>query len=88
MYDYVDVEIDEETLTTIANQTGGKYFRATDNEKLKEVYKEINEMEKAKIKTIEYDVDLPEKAGIFILLGILFLVLEFIIAKYLIPSVS
>jgi Ca-activated chloride channel family protein len=88
VYDYVDVEIDEETLTTIANQTGGKYFRATDNEKLKEVYKEINEMEKAKIKTIEYDVDLPEKAGIFILIGILFLVLEFIIAKFLMPSVS
>ena len=87
VYDYVDVEIDEETLTTIANQTGGKYFRATDNEKLKEVYKEINEMEKAKIKTIEYDVDLPEKAGIFILIGILFLVLEFIIAKYLIVKI-
>ena len=88
IYDYVDVEIDEETLTTIANQTGGKYFRATDNEKLKEVYKEINEMEKAKIKTIEYDVDLPEKAGIFIIIGIALLLLEFIITKFITPSIS
>jgi Ca-activated chloride channel family protein len=88
VYDLVDVEIDEETLTTIADQTGGKYFRATDNNKLKEVYKEINEMEKAKIKTIEYDVDLPEKAGVFIIIGIAFLLLEFIISKFLIPSIS
>ena len=88
VYDYVDVEIDEATLNTIANQTGGKYFRATDNNKLKEVYKEINELEKAKIKTIEYDVDLPEKAGIFIIIGICILVLEFIIGKLLIPSIS
>ncbi|MFL2585730.1 MAG: vWA domain-containing protein [Parvicellaceae bacterium] len=88
IYDFVDVEIDEETLGTIAQETGGKYFRATDNNKLKEVYKEINEMEKAKIKTIEYDVDLPEKAGIFILLGIAILLFEFFISKFLIPSVS
>ena len=52
IYDYVEVEIDEETLKTIAKETGGQYFRATDNQKLKEVYKEINEMEKAKIKTM------------------------------------
>ena len=45
----------------IASETGGKYFRATDNNKLKEVYKEINELEKAKIKTIEYDIDLQKK---------------------------
>ena len=45
-------------------------------------------MEKAKIKTIEYDVDLPEKAGIFILLGIAILLFEFFISKFLIPSVS
>tara|TARA_B100001287_G_scaffold38285_1_gene27578 strand:- start:1681 stop:2706 length:1026 start_codon:yes stop_codon:yes gene_type:complete len=88
VYDYVDVEIDEETLTKIANQTGGKYFRATDNKKLKEVYKEINEMEKAKIKTVEYDVDLPEKAGIFIIIGIALLLLEFIITKFITPTIS
>jgi Ca-activated chloride channel family protein len=88
IYDFVDVEIDEKTLTTIAEETGGKYFRATDNNKLKDVYKEINEMEKAKIKTIEYDIDLPEKAGIFILLGIAVLLFEFFLSKLLFPSIS
>ena len=42
----------------------------------------------AKIKTIEYDVDLPEKAGVFILFGLSFLLIEFFISKFLIPSVS
>ena len=88
IYDFVDVEIDEKTLMKIASETGGKYFRATDNNKLKEVYKEINELEKAKIKTIEYDIDLPEKANIFILFGLAFLLIEFIISKYFIPSIS
>ena len=88
IYDLVDVEIDEKTLKTIASETGGKYFRATDNNKLKEVYREINELEKAKIKTIEYDIDLPEKANIFILLGLALLLIEFFISKYFIPSIS
>ncbi len=88
IYDFVDVEIDEKTLKTIALETGGKYFRATDNNKLKDVYKEINELEKAKIKTIEYDIDLPEKANIFIVLGLIFLLLEFFISKYFLPSIS
>ena len=52
-------------LKLIANETGGKYFRATDNDKLKSVYKEINELEKAKIKTIEYDIDLPSKSFVY-----------------------
>ena len=88
IYDFVDVEIDEKTLMKIASETGGKYFRATDNNKLKEVYKEINELEKAKIKTIEYDIDLPEKANIFILFGLALLLIEFIISKYFMPSIS
>ena len=88
IYDYVEVEIDEETLKTIAKETGGQYFRATDNQKLKEVYKEINEMEKAKIKTIEYDVDLPEKADLFILAALGLLLLEFLASKIIFKSIS
>ncbi len=42
------VEIDEPLLQEIATKTGGKYFRATDNTKLMEIYSEINEMEKSK----------------------------------------
>ena len=44
----VKVEIDEELLENVATATGGKYFRATDNTKLMEIYGEINKMEKAK----------------------------------------
>lgn len=44
----VPVEIDEELLKGIANLTGGKYFRATDNTKLLEIYGEINKMEKSR----------------------------------------
>ena len=42
----VKVEIDEPLLREIAQETGGKYFRATDNTKLAEIYNEINQMEK------------------------------------------
>nr|AIF26537.1 putative N-terminal double-transmembrane domain-containing protein [uncultured bacterium fosmid pJB42G5] len=44
----IQVEIDEDLLKNIADVTGGKYFRATDNTKLAEIYSEINKMEKAK----------------------------------------
>ena len=42
------VEIDEDLLKNIADMTGGKYFRATDNTKLAEIYSEINRMEKTR----------------------------------------
>ena len=42
------VEIDEKLLNNIASTTGGRYFRATDNTKLSEIYSEINKMEKAR----------------------------------------
>jgi Ca-activated chloride channel family protein len=44
----VQVEIDEELLQEVAQTTGGRYFRATDNTKLMEIYGEINEMEKSR----------------------------------------
>ncbi len=44
----IPVEIDEDLLKEIASETGGRYFRATDNTKLSEIYAEINQMEKAK----------------------------------------
>ena len=48
------VEIDEKTLTTIAEMTGGRYFRATDKEKLKALYDEINRMERSKVEVSEH----------------------------------
>ena len=48
-YQDMPVEIDEGILQEIAKNTGGKYFRATDNDKLTQVYKEIDKLEKSKI---------------------------------------
>jgi Ca-activated chloride channel family protein len=50
----VPVEIDEKTLTTVAEMTGGKYFRATDNRKLKAIYEEIDQLERTKIEVTAY----------------------------------
>ena len=47
-YQDIDVEIDEPTLKQIASTTGGQYFRATDNSSLKEIYSEIDKMEKTR----------------------------------------
>ncbi|TRZ45878.1 vWA domain-containing protein [Robertkochia solimangrovi] len=53
-YGFRNVEIDEDLLQNIAEQTGGKYFRATNNEKLSEIYEEINKLEKTDIEEIKY----------------------------------
>jgi Ca-activated chloride channel family protein len=50
----IPVDLDEKALTAIADMTGGKYFRATDNEKLKAIYKEIDKMERTKIQVTAY----------------------------------
>lgn len=50
-YVQMQVNIDEDVLTKIARKTGGKYFRATDPEKLKEIYRTIGSMEKSEVKT-------------------------------------
>ena len=50
----VKVEIDEKLLNTIANSTGGKYFRANNNQKLDEIYQEIDKLERSKIEVTEF----------------------------------
>lgn len=53
-YRNMPVNIDEELLKNIADQTGGKYFRATDNEKLNEIYGEIDKLEKTKLQELKF----------------------------------
>ncbi len=53
-YQNMEVEIDEPLLQQIANLTGGKYFRATNNQKLRDIYKEIDKMEKSKVEVHEF----------------------------------
>ena len=74
-YGMRQVEIDEELLKEIALATGGKYFRATDNEKLEEIYDEINKLEKTEIEEFKY-YKYEEKFRPLILLAGVLLLLE------------
>ncbi len=77
-YKPIPVEIDEDLLTRIAEITGGKYFRATNTEKLRQIYHEIGELEKTKIEVKEftkYHEEYIYYAGI----GLALLVLELIL---------
>lgn len=53
-YQMVPVEIDESLLKQISNVTGGKYFRATNNRKLLEIYEEIDRLEKTRVEVTSY----------------------------------
>jgi len=72
----VEVKIDEVTLEKIAATTDGKYFRATNNNKLAEIYKEIDALEKSKIDVKEYSKKQEEYlkyalfGGLFLILGL------------------
>ena len=72
------VEIDEDLLKNIADVTGGRYFRATDNTKLSEIYSEINKMEKART-TIDSFPVYKELFGKYALWALVCLLLELII---------
>ena len=71
----VKVEIDEALLSEIAEATGGRYFRATDNTKLAEIYSEINKMEKARTTVDSFPV-YKELFGLYALLALLALLME------------
>ena len=79
------VEIDEALLKEIASETQGKYFRATDNSSLKEIYDEIDTLEKTKIEEFKY-YNYQEKFRLFVFLGLGFLVLEFILKNTIFKS--
>jgi len=74
-YQRVKVEIDENLLKYIANETGGKYFRATDNSKLKAIYNEINKLEKTEIEEYKY-YNYDEKYRSLVIFAGLLLLLE------------
>ena len=73
-YQDIDVEIDEATLKQVAATTGGQYFRATDNASLKEIYSEIDKMEKTKISVQQYSKKQEEYKNWALLLFALLLV--------------
>ncbi|MGB6269269.1 MAG: VWA domain-containing protein [Olleya sp.] len=77
-YDRVQVEIDEDLLKDIAKATGGKYFRATNNQKLEQIYNEINKLEKTEIDEIKFTT-YQEHFRPFIWIAGALLLLEFLI---------
>lgn len=73
-YQNIPVEIDEQVLKQIASTTGGQYFRATDNASLKEIYSEIDQMEKTKISVQEFSKKQEEYKNWALLAFVLLLV--------------
>ncbi len=78
----VKVEIDEELLRTIAEETGGKYFRATDNTKLMEIYSEINKMEKVRTTVDSFPV-YKELFSRYAVIALAALLLEFLLRVFI-----
>ena len=84
-YGLTKVEIDEALLKTIAKNTGGLYFRATDNKKLEEIYSEINKLEKTEVEEFKY-YNYDEKFRPFILLALALILIEWLARNTLFKS--
>ena len=79
-YVMADVEIDEALLREIAAKTNGQYFRASDNKALKEIYAQINELEKSKVEITHYTSYNELYMG-WLLLALMLLAAEFLMAR-------
>ena len=80
------VEIDEKTLSAIATQTGGRYFRATDKAKLKAIYDEINQLEKSKVEISERVIYHELFLG-WVLGALALLVVEFLLSTLILKRI-
>jgi len=77
-YVYQKVDLDEETLRHIADETGGLYFRATDTASLEKIYEQIDEMERTEVKVKEY-MEYEELFARFAFPGLLLILAGFIL---------
>lgn len=84
-YQNVPVEIDESTLTKISQITDGKYFRATNNQALKDIYSQIDKLEKTKMESMTIS-HVNEKFYPFLVLALVLLTLK-IILRYTIGRI-
>ncbi len=84
-YANVQVEIDEKLLTQISDMTGGKYFRATNNNRLKEIYSDIDKLEKTEIEEFRY-YSKDEKFRYFLFPAIILIVIEIIMKLTILRS--
>ena len=86
VFNEVEVKIDEPVLREIAQTTGGKYFRATSNQSLEDVYNEINQLEKSELKSTKlYNYEEYFRFFLWIALGVLILdaLLRWVFYKFL-----
>jgi len=80
------VEIDEDVLTEIAQKTGGEYFRATDNEKLKQIYEQIDKLEKSKIEVKEFS-QRNEEFLMFVMIAAFLLLTEMVLKNTILRQI-
>src|SRR3990167_5278697 len=83
---FAKLDLDEDLLKSIAEKTGGRYFRASDTHELKEVYSVIDQLEKTEIKTKEYN-DYFELYRWFVMSSILFFIVEIILTNWVCFSI-
>ena len=86
-YGTMSSEFDESTLRNIAQMTGGEYFRATDNNSLKAIYQQIDQLEKTKIRVREYSKR-TEHFAPFLLAALLCLLTELLLRFFVLRTVS
>ncbi len=79
-YQMVPVEIDEAVLQKVSDITGGKYFRATNNQKLEDIYREIDKLEKTKVEITSYR-QATELFYMWALIGFILLLIENILSR-------
>ena len=84
-YARVKVEIDEKLLKQIAKTTNGKYFRATNNNKLKQIYAEIDKLEKTDVEELKF-TKYEEKYRLFALLGFALIALAYLLKQTIFKS--
>lgn len=85
-YRNIPVEIDEKVLTQIAGITDGNYYRATSNTKLKEVYEQIDQLEKTKLNVKEYSKR-QEEYRIFALIAFICVLLEILLRNSILKKI-
>ncbi|MBQ7448599.1 MAG: VWA domain-containing protein [Paludibacteraceae bacterium] len=86
-YATISGEFDEQTLRQVADQTGGEYFRATDNASLKRIYEQIDQMEKTKIRVREISKK-QENFSPFILWAMLLLLCEITLRGFVLRTIA
>lgn len=86
-YVTISNEFDEETLRNIASSTGGEYFRATDNNSLKRIYEQIDQLEKSKIRVREFSKR-TENFEPFLIAALLCLLLDILLKHFVLRTIT